>query len=61
MCWMTCEQVHLSMEAWELLPAGGSFKFMLASSGIAGKAEGSPRGDTEEQEEDKVKSKYIST
>lgn len=55
---MTCEQVHLSVEAWELLPAGGSFKFMLASAGIVGKTEGSPRGAAEEQKEDKVKSKY---
>lgn len=58
---MTCEKVHLSMEAWELLPAGGSFKFMLASSGIVDKTEENPRGDTEEQEEEKVKPKYIST
>lgn len=58
---MTCEQVHLSVEARELLPAGGPLKFMLASVGIVGKTEGSPRGAAEEQKEDKVKSKDIST
>lgn len=56
---MTCGQVHLSMESSELLPAGGSFKFKLASC-IVGKREGNPKG-AEEQKEDKVKSKYIAT
>lgn len=58
---MTGGQADLSMEVWELLPAGDPFKFLIASSCIVGKAEGTPKGGGEDQKEDGVKSKCIAT
>lgn len=51
---MTGGQADLSMEVWELLPAGDPFKFLIASSCIVGKAEGTPKGGGEDQKEDEL-------